>query len=231
MTTAISALRKYMVGRTSVLTVCVLAVVLSVSLPEQAGAYYTSNWCYLTDAYVASIWEDGFYNYDHKSQVASNANVDWPVTIVFTMDADLPTVKNALWGYAPAWDGTMWDWVSDNRPGGEWHGDKGSKSAANPLATANHMRPYAPHNSGTGKDQFYNLSWNYYCVGTTHWDNYPSLLKYGYSENAEHVAVDHYALYHYVWYDYYYFYNYEPYRVEGDHRWDNDGWASEVMFF
>jgi len=37
---------------------------------------------------LLGVYEDWFYNFDFSSQQVSNANVDWPVTILFWGNAD-----------------------------------------------------------------------------------------------------------------------------------------------
>jgi len=180
------------------------------------------------------LWEDAFYTYDHLSDDTGSGNVDWTVNLVFTMDADCPTAKNALYGYAPPWDAEMWGRGSDDAPGNfEWHKDRGSKKL--PAGSTVHFRPYAPHNDQTGQDHFFNYSWWYYCIATSHWDWYWGIQDFGWSEMAEEVIRnDAEYLGYYTFDDYYYFQNPE-YRLESttweDHWWYNNGWATEIMIF
>jgi hypothetical protein len=220
--------------RTAVLLVVVLALITPALLPTPAKAWTAANYGILWGSDVPQLWEDAFYKYDHESKSTGSSNVDWPVTLVFTMEAEVPLVIELLWGGACIWDATMYGRCSDQAPGNfEWYGTKGSKTCGDPWYTFPHVRPYAPKNVETGKRQFENLSLHYYVIGTSHYDNYPSLNKFGYSEWAEEAAVDrmHNQWGYYVWNDYYDFKNYEPYRVEGNHYWYSNGWASEIMIF
>jgi len=217
-----------------IVAIAVVAVALLMPglSPAPAKAWTASNHRWLYSYYVPQLWEDGFYNYDHNSDRPYSSNVDWAVTVVFTMDADTSSVKYRLWGYAPWWDAEMWNECRDVQGVYEWHKDRGTKTGFWPSDTAMHMRPYAPHNDATGKDQFYNLSWVYYCIGTTHMDHYPFPGYFGYSERCEETVVEHFQNNgYYVWNDYYDFRNNEPYRAEGTHIWYNNSMASEVMIW
>jgi hypothetical protein len=115
-----------------------------------------------------------------------------------------------------------------------WDEDGGRKTTKCPgLVTqpsqARHYRIYAD-----GDDRLYNLSWGYYVFGSTHYDiNECSLTQpawFGYSETSEgwiaqrwrqngRSAVEDWSS----------FANAEPYRVEGDHIWENDGLATAFL--
>jgi hypothetical protein len=110
-----------------------------------------------------------------------------------------------------------------------WDTDSGRKTTACPGGPgqpidARHYRIYAD-----AGDALYNLSWGYYVFGTIHYDydECGDAPWFGWSENAEGWLVWRWrATGYYAWEDLHHFYNAEPYHVEGDHIWENDGRAS-----
>jgi hypothetical protein len=124
--------------------------------------------------------------------------------------------------------------LSDNvNAGYVWDQDGGQKTTLCPGGPgqpdeARHYRIYAD-----GDDRMYNLDWGYWVFGSDHYDleECPGGAPawFGYSETAEgwitwrwrqngRTAFD----------DWSWFYNPEPYRVEGDHIWENNGYASAL---
>ena len=212
-------------------------------LPSVVKAWWTDNLYVLTEYQVPDIWEDAFWNYDFESDYPYNDNVDWPVTIVFTEHADVDKVKNALWGNANT-HSEMWlelnNWWAWDPFAWEWHKNRGTKGQHWATGKDCHMRPYAVYDWETDRYQMCNTPWYYYCIGTTHGDefHFPDLVC-GWSQEREYLVCDQIQHYHPTWtvYQYaYYFQNYEYWRVEQRPWWwfteyhigDNDGWVSRV---
>jgi hypothetical protein len=184
--------------------------------------------------------EDRFRNYDFTAQAVSATGVDWAISLLFYNNATINRVKSALGNEydqtGSKMNGRMTENAGSTGVGGGyvWDEDGGRKTTKCPgLVTqpsqARHYRIYAD-----GDDRLYNLSWGYYVFGSTHYDiNECSLTQpawFGYSETSEgwiaqrwrqngRSAVEDWSS----------FANAEPYRVEGDHIWENDGLATAFL--
>jgi hypothetical protein len=173
---------------------------------------------------------DYFYNYDNTAKWANPGYTDWPVTVVFTNNAEIDKIKNNhFWGLATASEqnfrhnenGAFWDWDVD----------KGTKNGSC-LTTYKHMRLYAPPTT----DRFFNNSWGYYVLGTTHIDDFEcgviaGWAAFGWSEDAEHLMADQARLSGSlltVNEDAGYFHNIESPRWDGDHFWQSNGLATYI---
>jgi hypothetical protein len=183
---------------------------------------------------ILAMREDRFRNYDFRSRTVARDNVDWAVTLMFWNNATINRIKNS--GIGPLYDqtgGTMYGRMREGTVAGYvWDADGGRKTTKCPGAPfqpreARHYRIYAD-----GDDRLYNLSWGFWVFGTTHFDiNECSLTQpafFGYSEDAEGRLVS-------AWNsrtpwpatnDWASFFNAEPFRVQGDHIWDNNARAS-----
>jgi hypothetical protein len=209
-----------------------LAVLLAVSavagVARYAHAASTSNLALL------SLREDRWRNYDFTEQTVSANRVDWAISLVFYNNATINRVKNFLDNEYDQTGSRMNGRLSDNVNNGYvWDQDGGRKTTACPGGPgqpreARHYRIYAD-----GDDRMYNLDWGYWVFGSNHYDidecpgGAPAV--FGYSETAEgwitwrwrqngHTAYDDWSSYS----------NREPYRVEGNHVWENDGYASAL---
>ncbi len=185
---------------------------------------------------ILYIREDGFRNYDFNSQTVSSTNVDWAVSLMFWNNASINRIKNS--GIGPLYDqsgSTQYGRLRDTTSTGfVWDGDGGRKTTLCPGApgqprNARHYRIYAD-----GDDRLYNLDWGYWVFGSTHWDMDECSLSnpawFGYSENAEEWLVSDW-INRTGWpaaNDWSSFSNAEPYRVQGDHIWDNNAYASAL---
>jgi hypothetical protein len=168
-------------------------------------------------------------NYDFRSKSISTTNVDWPIMIIFYGNATVNKVKNIYGGITIA--STMYA-AYDIGIGTQWDSDRGTKMTVTfggPDGSDNdtlHLRLYAPSTDYFDGDG----GWGHYVIASTHFDfNPPWDTICGYSEDAEHMAVQIAANQGYtVYYDYTYIYNYESFRNENNHYWQSDGYASLV---
>ncbi|HXG42859.1 MAG TPA: hypothetical protein VNL95_09060 [Dehalococcoidia bacterium] len=173
------------------------------------------------------IGEDRFRNYDFNSQLDSATNVDWPITILFWNNAEVDKVKDFYrWACCPYPGGAKYAYLNEGF-GDVWDSDAGQKGHWCPVfGETPHMRFYADSD-----DTLYNIYWGYYVLASTHYDVRECGFGkwHGDSERAEEYFVDVALFFGYAaQHDWAYFWNYEPYREEGNHFWDNNGWASAV---
>lgn len=193
---------------------------------------------------------DSFVNYDHNDQVAGADKVDWAINYVFYNNADVGHVKRDV---LPAkYDsanpiGTQFARLSDRANGfaEEWDGEKGEKhlfhynSGLGIYCSANHIRIYADSSAdaSTGyRDDAsgFNVWWGYFVIGSTHQD-WHELCEtddkhFCCSEDVEDDIAIHimgerkYGLTR----DNQWFGNGEGPRKEGNHWWQNNGYATFV---
>jgi len=203
---------------------------------------------------LLGVYEDRFYNFDFSSQRVSNANVDWPVTILFWGNADDPKVKK-IYGINVPWASSMHFYLLDDpSKGWEWIEDRGVKYIVRlgPWATCPnpnlvvidfgyvymHMRVYgSEHLNETIVKYNYNPSWGRYVLATTHMDEFPFERWSGYSEIAEWWFVVQAQNKGYpVAFNWAYFWNDDmseccitnPYADRDQHIWCQNGFASAV---
>ena len=168
---------------------------------------------------------DSIYNYDFTSQTVSSSGVDWATSLLFYNNAEIDKVKNIssgkYWFYGSKMnfrlnDSGFWEWDQD-----------GGKKTDTPscLGSTRHYRVYAP----AAFDNFYNPNFGYYLFGTTHYDHHE--LCNSWFDNSEGTEYDLANLFsgkgYYTRYDYAWFYN-QQYGNQGDHHWDNDGYATYI---
>lgn len=202
-----------------------------------AGGLVTATPALSSTAYngitVITWGNDRWYNYDFNSESASASNVDWAVTLLFRNNATIDNVKSNLgsWTdlYMTSSEGKHGR-VSNYYDNWQWDGDKGKKRPLCPAwAMARHYRVYAPVTS-SGRESMYNSTLGYYVIGTTHkdWDECGGSTRHGYSEDVEQYIKNEVSDNTTVQNDYWNLYNNEPYRVEGNHTWANNNWATTV---
>jgi len=219
----------YILGRSPLLAYCALAVALGLVLGGCLGRQVPAvgAWTASSSAWL-QVQEDGFYNYDFNSQTLSYTNHDWPVTMIFWNNADINRVKTRTYG--SGYPGSSQYFYMNDGGGGVWDEDGGIKDVGCPTfgQFSRHLRLYAP----PGADRAYNIQYGFYVLGTTHKDYQECTLgaggsQFGWSEESEGYwagqanssAVNHNCcLYH----------NYEAPRWEGNHYWDNNGYATSV---
>lgn len=215
---------------------CAVMAALAIGAHESAASGATA-----AQAPTQVLWSgDAFYNYDFASQSVSQSNVDWPLTVFFTNNANINKVKcnmdnsDVCGDWAPL-DGASfvkYNFRLNDGPtlGWEWDQDGGKKTTSCPAwgDSANHYRMYASNYA----DRNYNSTLGYYTMATTHrdWSECPpgGSVHYDYTEGTENKmtawASDNTAVAN----DKFWMYNPEPYRVQGNHTWDSNGYASTI---
>ena len=177
-----------------------------------------------------TFYGDQFWNYDFTTNRVRANGVDWPMGLVFYGNATIGKVKSFLDNKYDRTGSRMYARLND---GGRWRWDtdKGRKTTLCPgLPTqpswARHYRIYAD-----ADDRLYNGSWGFYVIGSTHYDNREcaSGSTFGWSETSEGWITHRWRL-NGGWAqdDWKYFSNPEPVRVQGNHIWQNNGWASRL---
>lgn len=173
-----------------------------------------------------------FWNYDFLGEETDCGAVDWATNLVFYGTADINWVKTQLHtrGYpATSTDGMHME-VGHYDIGVVWDRDAGKKEIACPATglTARHYRIYAPPEL----DYMWSAGWGFFVVGTTHTDanECPPIGKrhYASEEVEQHIATTAGQAGYPVWRNDMFFYNNEPYRVEGNHTWENNGYATFI---
>jgi hypothetical protein len=210
--------------------------------PQGAQAQNTSTLYWLN-----ATENDGFYNFDFKSQNASSNNVDWPMRFLFFNNAEIDKVKDALDGchspYIPA--------QTCNNGGGEnaafndnlilqWDSDGGKKQTNTCSSSgAQHMRFYANPVDVYPYDRNYNTAWGYYIFAAVHKDyeggSGGSCTTYYSAEGEEGWWVQRMLDYLPGWSQQsnsYYWYNYDGGHWDlygGNYHWtQSNGYASYV---
>jgi hypothetical protein len=179
-----------------------------------------------------SIGGDRFFNYDFLSKSSAATNVDWPVTVIFRNNATVDKAKSSMEAWSNYFDSTSYQMmyiVENDGSGAYWDQDGGKKTPACP--TYGHSSPhYRVYGIGS-YERMYSTTFGYYVPATTHRDynECPAYQK----KHADTEAVEDLLLREAgdnttVYNDMYNFHNYEPYRVEGNHTWYSNGYASTV---
>lgn len=182
---------------------------------------------------VIAFGNDRWYNYDFNSQSASASNVDWAVTLIFRNNATINKVKSRMDDWTDlsfSSSETKHGRVSNYYDNWQWDGDSGKKRPLCPAwAMARHYRVYAPVTS-YDRESMYNSTLGYYVIGTTHkdWDECGGSKRHGFSEDVEQYVKNEVQDNTSIQNDYWNIYNNEPYRVQGNHTWENNSWATTV---
>lgn len=218
----------------------------------------THNLRKITKRLVKDVGSDWFYNYDFKSERVGVNNVDWPVNLIFTLNADRYKVKDLLSGSFFASDMHMYLHDAEPYPPGLfssspahdpiWVTDGGSYNgglAYTCTETKLHMRVYAPTYAQNGANRLFNLTWAFYVVATSHYDHHePAETKplggcpdywVGKSEKAEREIAGLSAK---KWGTIpnsgtpgrrgIRLFNYERVRKSGHRRWSSNGYATLI---
>jgi hypothetical protein len=169
-----------------------------------------------------------------------STGVACPVTMMFYNNAEVDKVKWIYFGPAPPYLAVTDHALLNDGNGWIWDGDRGTKetwwsSELGELVWM-HMRVYAPN----PPDYMSNSVWGNYVIGTTHFDQFPFELWYGYNEYAEEFFAWFASTFGFytVYEDFIDFKNCEPYRAEPIihpilgiptyYYWLNDGYATVV---
>ena len=213
-----------------VLTLVGAAMLLAGGVVDQARpaeAASTKKLAYL------SIGGDRFFNYDFLSKSSGATNVDWPVTVIFRNNATVKKAKSSMEAWSERFDYTSYQMmymVENDGAGAYWDQDGGKKTPACPGYgySSPHYRVYGINTS----ERLYSTTFGYYVPATTHRDynECPAYQKkHGDTEAVEDLLIREAGDNTTVSNDAYNFYNYEPYRVEGNHSWYSNGYASTVV--
>lgn len=177
------------------------------------------------------IYEDYYVNYDFSTRSATRDNVDWTISIIYNVNANITKIKNMYWGTIGCgfglFDCSMEGKINDGA-GYVWDTDSGTKNmGCTLLGYAKHMRLYAGP-----ADRLLNQGWGYYVIASVHEDRRECGIDpdSGWSENMEDWFVNYAdgkpgvtVAQDWAW-----FYNPEPERQIGDHHWQQNGLGSVV---
>lgn len=203
-----------------------LLVVMFVSLWSPAACAWTTS-----KLRVVNVGGDYIYNYDFESKSTSSSKVDWPVTMMFTGNANINKVKNL---YSAWTSGSSMYMRLNDGAGWVWDSDGGKKSWG--ASCSCHIRLYADSD-----DRLYNLTWGYFVIGTSHYDIreiFPD-RRFGWSEDAAGELtryIEGNSGVSFIQRNSINMYNYEAYRVEYEgstprHYWQNNGYATRVQLY
>jgi hypothetical protein len=136
------------------------------------------------------------YNWDSDGQTLDASQVDWPVTLLFSNNANVNKVKDGplsgKYDQGASCAGPMNMRVGPNFAGMVWDTDSGKKTTCCPITGSDiHFRVYADHDDSP--DRLYNVTLGYYIAATSHHDirECGSGTQFGYSETAEQeIATD-----------------------------------------
>jgi hypothetical protein len=203
-------------------TLAAASLVLVVAFAAPSARAATSNNLTPIDmGYGDSIW-----NFDFTQVPGSYLHVDWAVSLLFYNNAEIDKVKNIVDGKYWMFGSTQHAYMNDGS-GGSYDGDAGKKTdTPSCLGSTRHFRIYAPSST----DRMYNPSFGYYVFATTHYDHHELCNAwFDDSEGTEHDLYNQFNGKGYAsYYDWGWFYNREQNRVESDHHWNNDGYATYV---
>ncbi|MBA3421615.1 MAG: hypothetical protein H0U12_06930 [Thermoleophilaceae bacterium] len=202
-----------------------LAAILGVRASESEAATPSNG--YTNILFDNGDGHDLFTNYDFQSVPGTTDNASMPIGLIFFNNAEVDKLKQIFfgaYGVGPPYASENHAYVQDAPGGALYDADHGMKTGIGACyGDVYHYRLYAD-----GDDRMYDVDWGYFVVGTTHIDrNEICQPSYGHSEYAEGKLARY-------WFERGYrhandainFSNYEPYRIDGNHVWNNDGWAT-----
>jgi len=210
----------------------ILLITVAGALITGAGAQPASAATSRTQCYYFDFDGIRFHNYDYLEKTDNCNAVDWATSVLFYDWADIDFVKSTLDNFG--FEDTSWqDMYMPVRTGNGaavWDDDGGKKEIACPASglETRHYRIYAP----PATDYMYHPNLGYFVVGSTHWDanECPPIGKrhYGSEEAEQHIANRMENGGYFVSREWADFDNWEPYRVEGNHTWENSGYATYI---
>jgi hypothetical protein len=179
---------------------------------------------------------DYMYNYDFESVDLRRDNVDWAMSIIAYNNASINKFKSKMDTFNYGWTSTdskhalMHD-NGDTPPGYfEWDGDRGKKIIECPaFGSTPHYRVYADTN-----DYLYQTGRGSFVVASTHRDRDEcggGNKSFYDSETVEGGITHNLSSLYPAYHDRYFWNNYEPYRAQGTHIWDNNGYGSYVDMY
>jgi hypothetical protein len=174
-----------------------------------------------------------FYNWDFNGQ--NTGNPDWPVTLLFTNNANVNHVKDGPLGgkydQGASCASPMNMPVGPNFNAMIWDEDSGKKTTCCPVTGgATHFRVYADHNDSPHR--LYTPDLGYYVPATSHRDvrECGSGTEHGWSEDAEwEIGTDSWNVGWAVYRNSRALDNSVVTSWIGSYYYQNNGWATEVI--
>jgi hypothetical protein len=192
----------------------------------------SNHWAYQEPGHMDFGQGDYVYNYDFREgSTWSKYKVDWPITFIAYNSATVNKLKTVMeqFAYDQA-GGSMYGHVNDGPESSHYliqDTDSGKKHDFCPGVgnETPHFRVYAD-----GNDYLWQIGRGSYVVASTHRDveECSSFKIFRDSEQVEGGIVTNLSNLYYVYHDRYAWGNPEPYRVQGRHIWDNNGYGSYV---
>jgi hypothetical protein len=176
---------------------------------------------------LVTIGDDTIRNYDFHSQTVSSTNIDWAVSLIFSNNATINKVKSALdnpYDQGATCASPQYGRLDDGA-GYVWDTDSGKKTTCCPITGSDyHFRIYADSDDRLG----YNATYGYWVFGTTHKDvkECGTGTWYGDSEVAEQYMRSVKPSGWGMTAEARNMSNPEPARWDGDHYWNNSGYAT-----
>ena len=212
----------------------VLLLVISSSLLP-ASADHAGNL-----GYMETGQGDLVINYDFHSKTYSTSNIDWPVTVLFTNEAEIDRVEDDLTPWFHHKGSTKYGMLDNNEDNDDddhnfiWDADSGKDEFD--CTNSSHYRLYAP-----SSDQMYNTTHGYHVFAATHQnqDHYSHCdeddEKFGWSEMASgevrFALVYAYGILNVTANSIWMGNVNEDHWSDGHKRfWQSDGYAHEVVF-
>lgn len=209
-------------GRVKLLLLVAFACLCGLSVAGSASSATADDLTQMNTGYG-----DFFYNYDFLSDSVAWNNVDWGMSLLFYNNAEINKVKGQVGGYW-AVGSTMHAYMWNNGTWGPGFDTDAGKKTDTPscFGSTRHFRIYAPPTT----DRFYNQSYGYYVVASTHYDHHE--LCDSWFDDSEGTEGDvgsdvgdngGNAVFHdYGWF------NNHAWHNEGNHHWRQDGYATYV---
>jgi hypothetical protein len=204
-----------------------LAAIVGLTVAAAAASAAVALGGHTSNLNLITIGDDTIRNYDFNSQTVSGSNVDWAVALIFKNNATINKVKNALenpYDQGAFCASAQYGRLNDGA-GYVWDSDSGKKTTCCPVTGSDyHFRVYADSDDRLG----YNATLGYWVFGTTHKDvkECGSGTWFGDSEVAESYMRSVKPSTWGVAANARWMSNYEAPRWDGDHYWNNSGYAT-----
>lgn len=175
---------------------------------------------------------DAIYKYDFNSENAAQNNADWPMSLIVYNGTSVNDLKAVMdqFNYKQGSTGSKYAYLSDgasSRNVFEWDSDNGRKMLSCPSfgEQSPHYRVYADRD-----DYLDNMTRGPYVMVSTHRD-YQECgggSRFYDSEVVEGGITSNLATLYGGYQDRFDWGNAEPYRAEGNHIWDSNGYGSYI---